>query len=95
MIDKVGAFIFLTIFFFIVSCVGGYWNFEVSGGLQTASISGQPGILTFLGWVFSTMGFMFSLCTFQVSGLPLFFSAIFDVAVIIWVILLVIIVRGN
>jgi hypothetical protein len=95
-LSKYNLLLGLLIVMFAVGGVGGHFGYSVNGVPQGGVIGGSsPGILGVVDWIWSSIGFLFSMVTFRVDNMPSFVSAIFVIMSIMVVVLIVSLIRGT
>lgn len=109
MVEKLGAIVFIIVFMLAFATFGGYFISWYSSDTVTISNapSATPGVLSdpgaietpstlsALSWAFNSLGFIFGLSAFTVSGVPIIFSLVAWVIDAIAVAVLILIIRGN
>lgn len=89
----------ITISLIIISLIvifGGNLGISVSGGVEKPEISNsEPGLLSIFSWAWTGIKFFFAMIAFQVPGMPVWISSIFDIMIILCIWILLKWVRGT
>ena len=108
MVEKIGAAAFLIVFMLVFAAFGGY--FVTMYNDQTVTIANAPTTLGTLNapgggpssnvfdqgtWVWNCILFIFGLSGFVITGVPIIFSFIAFVVDALWIIILILVIRGN
>lgn len=95
-ISKYGLLAFALIMVLTVSIFGSYAGYTVDGVPHGgATLEAQTGLFSLADWAWDSMGFMFSMVTFQIDNVPVFIAGIFLVINLMMVFLVITTIRGN
>jgi hypothetical protein len=88
-----GAFIVILL---TVSIFGGHFGYTVNGVPHAGAVSTQnPGIFGALGWVWDSVQFLFEMMTFQIDGMPAWWSGVSIFMVLMIAYLFIKLIRGT
>jgi hypothetical protein len=86
----------LVVVILVVGLFGYHFGYTVHGVPQGAEVAeGEPGILGVVEYVFGSIGFLLSMVSFRVDGMPIFIGTIFIFMGLMSLMLLISLVRGT
>lgn len=86
----------LIITILVTGLFGAHFGYSIDGVPQRQdAIDDNPGIIGVVEYVFDSLGFLFSMVTFQIDGMPTWISAVFIFMSLMALTLVISFVRGT